>query len=36
MNAGWTQALKELGYATMKIGKTPLNGGRVEHPQDHG
>ncbi len=30
------QALKELGYATKKIGKTHLNGGPVEYPTDHG
>lgn len=30
------QALKQLGYATKKIGKTHLNGGPVEHPLDHG
>ncbi len=30
------QALKSLGYATKKIGKTHLNGGPVEYPLDHG
>ncbi len=30
------QALKALGYATKKIGKTHLNGGPVEYPLDHG
>ncbi len=30
------QALKELGYAKKKIGKTHLNGGPVEYPTDHG
>lgn len=30
------QALKKLGYHTVKIGKTHLNGGPAEHPLDHG
>ncbi|MGI9472422.1 MAG: sulfatase family protein [Rubripirellula sp.] len=30
------QALKPLGYASTKIGKTHLNGGEAEHPLDHG
>jgi len=30
------QALKAIGYATKKIGKTHLNGGPVEYPLDHG
>ena len=28
--------LRDLGYYTVKIGKTHLNGGPVEHPLDHG
>jgi len=30
------QALKKLGYVTMKIGKTHHNGGKAEFPLDHG
>lgn len=30
------QMLKVLGYHNVKIGKTHLNGGPVEHPLDHG
>ncbi len=30
------QFLKELGYYNIKVGKTHLNGGPVEHPLDHG
>lgn len=30
------QMLKEKGYYNIKIGKTHLNGGPVEHPMDHG
>ena len=30
------QALKKLGYSTIKIGKTHLNGGPAQHPLDHG
>jgi arylsulfatase B len=30
------QFLKEQGYYNVKIGKTHLNGGPVEHPLDHG
>lgn len=30
------QALKKLGYATKKIGKTHMNGGPAEYPTDHG
>jgi len=30
------QFLKEQGYYNVKVGKTHLNGGPVEHPLDHG
>ena len=30
------QLLKEQGYHNVKIGKTHLNGGPVQHPLDHG
>lgn len=30
------QYLKPLGYDTIKIGKTHLNGGPAQHPLDHG
>jgi arylsulfatase B len=30
------ELLKSAGYYTVKIGKTHLNGGPVEHPLDHG
>ena len=30
------QLLKEQGYYNVKIGKTHLNGGPVQHPLDHG
>ncbi len=30
------QLLKKIGYYNVKIGKTHLNGGPVEHPLDHG
>lgn len=30
------QMLKQQGYYNVKIGKTHLNGGPVEHPMDHG
>lgn len=30
------QLLKENGYYNVKVGKTHLNGGPVEHPLDHG
>ena len=30
------QLLKEQGYYNIKIGKTHLNGGPVQHPLDHG
>ena len=30
------QLLKEQGYYNIKVGKTHLNGGPVEHPLDHG
>lgn len=30
------QLLKEQGYHNIKIGKTHLNGGPVQHPLDHG